>query len=987
MPVTGTNIKLKSRFDIVAFYTRIFSQIAESGRFLIKYKLLFFLIVLSLKPFDTSAQVLGEPVRITTQNGLPHDICYEVTQDSQGYIWIGTEYGAARYNGRKFRTFTTHDGLHSNYVISLVPFRDGVAMATWGGGFDAVVNDKVLTDDKRKQKVRKTNYIAFTRRNFFLGVAAEFYQVSVNKQHGSNSQFFVYKEGGGYAVNRLKDKFKPGVKARIVSVMNKSYLVYDPVEYPISYSDLYGIYKLEDESGELSISPAFPFLQGLPLSFVGKHGKHYLVGGVNQFFICTPELLLEEVKINQNIGSVCKVLAYRDGYVLMTRDVKGNKHGYYYDHGKLIDLHLDYHIKYSLSDIFIDNEANLWVSTYGDGLYLFPEDQDDRIKLGPDILEDPNILDMAQRSDGWFFLLSRNFLYTLDTNLTLQSKIKLSNLCKEVNIRNGKPELVCVDSKTSEKQQRDFNQILGFQNTYLPGLGYVNADEGTVKLNGKPIYYDKTNTVQIQSFAFDAQKKVLYFADYLNFYRLSIIDNSIVDSVNMKEQFCGDRINKVVVRNGEVWIATNQCLHLWKDRSIKRIDTDAVTIEGPVNDLLLDQNELYIATLNGVYINKNNNWYLLNKKTGLISDFVKNLELDKNHRLWVAGVNGISVVKLHLLAKSGLPGMNIKQTNCQFDVDVISFIRPESIQLQYSLDEKKFIDTPSGPLSFCNASHGLHTLRFRTRKSDSAWVLSKVYAFRIHVPWYKRDWGLLFLVTSLLLLFSSFIFWNLVKSRKRNQQLHQLIFERSQLENELSEARSNIAKDFHDDMGNKMARISILAELLSQTKTGDEIMQSRLEQVRNDAGDLYKSTRDFIWALKPEHNRLSALIIYLTDFGQDYFDNLGVDFETSSNVESDAEMPYMANRNIIMIAKEVMANAIKHSACTLFKMTFNLQPGVFAIEWADNGISIAEEMELSDRGIANMKDRAKKLGGQLSIMAGHGTTIRLTIPLDTTRMG
>lgn len=987
MPVTGTNIKLKSRFDIVNLYTRISNQLPWSWKLLIRYKLLFFFVVLSLQPFDSSSQVLGEPVRITTQNGLPHDICYEVNQDSQGYIWIGTEYGAARYNGRKFRTFTTHDGLHSNYVIGLVPIRDGVAMATWGGGFDAVINEKVLPGDTKMNGVRKTNYIAATHKNFFLGVGAEFYQISAKSEQGPNSQFYIYKEGSDYTIQRKKDKIKRGVKARIVNVMKKSYLVYDPVEYPISYDDLYGIYKLEDESGDLSIAPAFPFLKGQALSFVGKHGKDFLVGGVNNFFICTPDQLLEEVKINQNIGPICKALAYREGYVLMTRDVKGNKHGYYYARGKLFDLHLDYHIKYSLSDIFIDHEDNLWVSTYGDGLYLFPEDLDDRLKLGPDILEDPNILDMAQRSDGWFFLLSRNYLYTLDTTLTLKSKIKLSNLCKEVNIRNGKPELVCVDSKTAEKQERDFKQIFGFQNTYLPGLGYVNADEGTVTLNGKRIYYDKTNTVQIQSFAFDPQKKVLYFADYLNFYVLNITDNSIVDSLNMKEQFCGDRINKVVVRNGEVWIATNQCLHLWKDKTIERIDTDAEAIEGPVNDLLLDQNELFVATLDGVYICKNNSWYLLNKKTGLISDYVKNLELDKNHRLWVAGVNGISVVKLHHLIQSGLPVLNIKQTNCQFDVDVISFIRPESIQLQYSLDDKKFIDALSGPLTFCNASHGEHSIRFRTRKTDSAWVLSKAYSFNIYVPWYKRDWGLLILVTTVLLLFSSFIFWNLVKSRKRNQQLQQLIFERSRLENELNEARSNIAKDFHDDMGNKMARISILAELLSQSKPGDETMKSRLEQVRNDAGDLYKSTRDFIWALKPEHNRLSALIIYLTDFGQDYFDSLGIDFETSSNVEVDIEMPYMANRNIIMIAKEAMANAIKHSACTLFKMKFDLQPGLFTIEWADNGISIPEEMESSLRGIANMKERAKKLGGQLSIMAARGTTIRLVFPLDTTRMG
>ena len=109
-----------------------------------------------------------------------------------------------------------------------------------------------------------------------------------------------------------------------------------------------------------------------------------------------------------------------------------------------------------------------------------------------------------------------------------------------------------------------------------------------------------------------------------------------------------------------------------------------------------------------------------------------------------------------------------------------------------------------------------------------------------------------------------------------------------------------------------MARISILADILTQADPGDTNIRPRLEQIRNDAGDLYKSTRDFIWALKPEHNKLSALITYLTDFGQEYFDSLGIDFETSSNVDREVDMPYMANRNIVMIGKEAMTNTAKH---------------------------------------------------------------------------
>lgn len=63
--------------------------------------------------------------RFSTADGLPHDTVYAVTRDRDGYLWIGTQNGAARYDGRRFTTFDMPDAATSNYVRDLLAARDG----------------------------------------------------------------------------------------------------------------------------------------------------------------------------------------------------------------------------------------------------------------------------------------------------------------------------------------------------------------------------------------------------------------------------------------------------------------------------------------------------------------------------------------------------------------------------------------------------------------------------------------------------------------------------------------------------------------------------------------------------------------------------------------------------------------------------------------------------------------------------------------------
>ena len=66
------------------------------------------------------AQVLDYPsIHYTQENGLPSNTIYSITQDKDGYLWIGTDAGLCKFDGVNFKLYTVEDGLPSNEVFQV----------------------------------------------------------------------------------------------------------------------------------------------------------------------------------------------------------------------------------------------------------------------------------------------------------------------------------------------------------------------------------------------------------------------------------------------------------------------------------------------------------------------------------------------------------------------------------------------------------------------------------------------------------------------------------------------------------------------------------------------------------------------------------------------------------------------------------------------------------------------------------------------------
>jgi streptogramin lyase len=84
-------------------------------------------------------------ITYSIDDGLPQSQVTAITQDDQGYLWIGTNGGGlARFDGITFKTYTTSEGLLSNRITGLKFAGDRVLVAT-EGGVNACLLSKDLT--------------------------------------------------------------------------------------------------------------------------------------------------------------------------------------------------------------------------------------------------------------------------------------------------------------------------------------------------------------------------------------------------------------------------------------------------------------------------------------------------------------------------------------------------------------------------------------------------------------------------------------------------------------------------------------------------------------------------------------------------------------------------------------------------------------------------------------------------------------------------
>jgi ligand-binding sensor domain-containing protein len=116
----------------------------------------------------------------TTEDGLAHDMVWDILEDQDGLVWFATENGVNRYDGQTFTYFTTKDGLPHQKVYDIFADRHGVL---WFGTKGGVC--RYEGEVGRVSKKETASFIAFTTKE---GLADNFTS-SIAEDHDGNLWF------------------------------------------------------------------------------------------------------------------------------------------------------------------------------------------------------------------------------------------------------------------------------------------------------------------------------------------------------------------------------------------------------------------------------------------------------------------------------------------------------------------------------------------------------------------------------------------------------------------------------------------------------------------------------------------------------------------------------------------------------------------------------------------------------------------------------
>jgi signal transduction histidine kinase len=143
---------------------------------------------------------------------------------------------------------------------------------------------------------------------------------------------------------------------------------------------------------------------------------------------------------------------------------------------------------------------------------------------------------------------------------------------------------------------------------------------------------------------------------------------------------------------------------------------------------------------------------------------------------------------------------------------------------------------------------------------------------------------------------------------------------------------------------------------------------------------------DIVWAINPAKDHLSDLTQRMRRLAADAFTASNTAF-TLDLPASGQEVALGANlrREVFLIFREAIANAIKHAGCSEAAVRMAVDDGVLRLEIRDNGRGFDLDSPTDGHGLASLRSRAAALGGSLKIVSapGAGTIVTLEAPVTT----
>ena len=204
----------------------------------------------------------------------------------------------------------------------------------------------------------------------------------------------------------------------------------------------------------------------------------------------------------------------------------------------------------------------------------------------------------------------------------------------------------------------------------------------------------------------------------------------------------------------------------------------------------------------------------------------------------------------------------------------------------------------------------------------------------------------------------------------------------------LLEDRDRIARDLHDHVIQRLFAIGLTVQSVASGLSDDE-RGARLPRVVSDIDETIRQTRTSIFQLRgplgPEQGTVRAQLLAVA---AEVSPVLGFEPSLRFSGPIDAVVPEPVVDDLVAVLREALTNVARHAHASHVEVDVTTTTKELSMEVADDGVGISANGRSS--GLANLRQRAERHGGSLTLETGHpdpgqptneGTCLRWTIPL------
>ena len=341
--------------------------------------------------------------------------------------------------------------------------------------------------------------------------------------------------------------------------------------------------------------------------------------------------------------------------------------------------------------------------------------------------------------------------------------------------------------------------------------------------------------------------------------------------------------------------------------------------------------------------------------------------------VWIEDVRaGQRLLRMDSLTNSATSSVTVPPGTGDVEIHYtgLSLQVPEKVLFKYRLEnvDKNWMDAGAQrSVTYNSLAPGRYKFTVIAANNDGVWNETGATLALVVLPLFWQTWWFKFA----LFAFPALVLVWAYRTRVRRLR-------------EIERLRIRIASDLHDDVGSRLTKVAMITEQ-AERETDLAIARPHISTIARTTRDITRAMDEIVWTINPKNDTLDNLANYIFHYAQEYFQNTGVRcrLDLPSSLP-EHPLPTEYRHNLFMAVKEALNNILKHAGAGEVRIRLAVAGNRITIAITDNGRGFAaDRAHPGGDGLINMRERLRQIGGtlQLESTPGHGTAITMEAPL------